>query len=174
MVALQTSDPNPRTEPIERVSHLRAVASPQVANPVGSQRWSAGHPAVRAYRGELAAKSDAAPMGPARALRAVPVAGSHRRSPWVYLRRRAVAAVVLLALMWAAVAVVTELVGGGSGSAGASQELRSHVVVTGETWWSLANELGRPGDIRDTVDSLIELNGAEDLRAGQRVVLPLG
>ena len=97
-----------------------------------------------------------------------------RRSRWVYLRRRAVAAVVLLALMWAVVAVVTEVVGGGSGSAGAAEEVRTHVVVPGDTWWSLAGDLDRPGDIRDAVDSLIELNGSENLRAGQRVVLPLG
>lgn len=92
----------------------------------------------------------------------------------VYLRRRFVAALVLLALMWAAVAVVTEVFGGGSGSAGAAEEVRSHLVAEGETWWSLAGGLDRPGDIRDTVDSLIELNRSEELRAGQRVVLPIG
>jgi len=81
---------------------------------------------------------------------------------------------VLLALMWAAIAVVTEMVGGGSGSAGAAEDVRTHVVVPGDTWWSLAGELDSPGDIRDAVDSIIELNGSEDLRAGQRVVLPLG
>lgn len=151
MVALQTSDSNPRTEPIERAARLRVV---------DSERWSAAHPAVRARRGELAPTA--------------PVRPSVRRSRWVYLRRRAVAALVLLALMWAAIAVVTEMVGGGSGSAGAAEDVRTHVVVPGDTWWSLAGELDRPGDIRDAVDSIIELNGSEDLRAGQRVVLPLG
>lgn len=183
MVALQTSDPNPRTEPIERSTRLRVVG-PIVPDRVDTTadlakgglptRWSPSHPAVRAHQGNLAPRAAGTGHPLAREQAAVPQRRMARRSRWVYLRRRAVAAVVLLALMWAAVAVVADMVGGGSGSAGAAQEVRSHVVVPGDTWWSLAGELDRPGDIRDAVASLVELNGSEDLRVGQRVALPLG
>ncbi len=183
MVALQTSDSNPRTEPIRRATPLRVVgpAAPnRVEPPVDvperaiPERWSRAHPAVRAHRGDLGFSPTGTAPHAVPGRDAVRERRPGRRSRWVYLRRRAVAAVVLLALMWAGVAVVTEMVGGGSGSAGATEEVRSHVVVPGDTWWSLAGDLDRPGDIRDAVASLIELNGSEDLRAGQRVVLPLG
>ena len=87
---------------------------------------------------------------------------------------RAVAALLLLALLWAVVAVAGDVFGGSSNEAGASQALTTRVVVPGDTWWSLANELDRPGDIRDTVASLVELNDGEQLLVGQRVVLPAG
>lgn len=169
MVALQTSDSDPRTEPIETMVRLRLVDLRSVEPVAPRPHWSAAHPAVRAQRGQLPSSPGSAEASVTRP-RGAPV----RRRRLVYLRRRLVAAVVLLALMWAVVAVVTELIGGGSGSAGAAEELRSHVVVPGDTWWSLAGDLDRPGDVRDTVDSLIELNRSEDLRAGQRVVLPVG
>lgn len=48
-----------------------------------------------------------------------------------------------------------------------------HVVQPGDTYWSIAQRLGRPGDIRPTVDALVAANGHRPLVAGDRLVVPL-
>ena len=48
-----------------------------------------------------------------------------------------------------------------------------HVVQPGDTYWSIAERLGRPGDIRPTVDALVAANGDRPLVAGDRLVVPL-
>ena len=178
MVALQTSDPD-RSSRTTR-PNLQVIEGGDAPKPT----WSSTHPAVRARMGQLHAVQrlptpassslrgsgglvDAAPPVDER----VVPGGTHR---FVYLRRRAVAALLLLALLWAVVAAAGDVFGGSSNEAGASQALTTRVVVPGDTWWSLANELDRPGDIRDTVASLVELNDGEQLLVGQRVVLPAG
>lgn len=47
-----------------------------------------------------------------------------------------------------------------------------HVVQPGQTYWSIAEELGGPGDIRTRVAALEEANDGRLLRAGDRLVLP--
>lgn len=196
MVALQTADPDRPIRPVPVKPQLRLIESPP------NERWSSAHPAVRARRGELhavqrhakasaPAVAEAGPVTmadsaktasvvsqvatPPRAQMVIPGgqhAGRRAGRRWVYLRRRVVAAVVLLALMWAAVAVVAEMVDGGSSSAGASAEVRSQLVEPGDTWWSLAKDLDRSGDIRDTIAALVDLNGGEELLVGHHVLLP--
>ena len=46
-----------------------------------------------------------------------------------------------------------------------------HVVQPGETVWDVARTITPSGDVRATVDRIIERNGGALLRPGQRLVL---
>lgn len=48
-----------------------------------------------------------------------------------------------------------------------------HVVQPGETYWSIAEGAGSPGDLRPRVDALMAANGGRLLRAGDRLVVSL-
>lgn len=175
MVALQTADPDRSTRPTPTPR-----PSLQLVETTANPRWSSAHPAVRARQGRLHAVQRTPVTAPTRAADHSPAARTPAAAPrartrsrrLMYLRRRVVAAVILLALMWAAVAVVAELVGGGSSTAGASAEVRSQPIEPGDTWWSLAKDLDRPGDVRDTIAMLVDLNGGEELPVGGHVLLP--
>jgi hypothetical protein len=45
-------------------------------------------------------------------------------------------------------------------------------VQPGETYWSIAQGLDPPGDLRPTVDALTAANGHRALRSGDRIVVP--
>lgn len=47
-----------------------------------------------------------------------------------------------------------------------------HIVRWGETYWSIAEQLGGDGDIRQRVAALEEANGGHPLQVGHRLVLP--
>lgn len=98
-----------------------------------------------------------------------------------YWRRRAVALVLMVACVVAvavgAQAVLRPLVaspgGGGPAAPGVTRSGADHVVVPGETLWSVAVDVTPEGrDVRATVDELVELNGSAPLRVGQGLVLP--
>lgn len=97
-----------------------------------------------------------------------------RREAAVYRRRRVAAAVVLvvaLGLAWLTAVQVTAA--WFTDTAGAGPAEASVVVVQpGDTMWSIAESLEDDGDVRATVDRLIELNGSTALVVGQRLVLP--
>ena len=64
-------------------------------------------------------------------------------------------------------------------SAGSADELppptRTYVVDPGDTLWEIADALAAPGaDIRDTVDSIMELNSFDGatIYPGQAILLP--
>lgn len=48
-----------------------------------------------------------------------------------------------------------------------------HVVRPGDTYWSVAVSLGRPGDVRAVVDRLVAVNGSRRLQPGDRLTLPV-
>ena len=48
-----------------------------------------------------------------------------------------------------------------------------HVVRPGDTYWSIAVSLDRPGDVRAVVDELVEANGNRRLQPGDRLTLPV-
>jgi LysM repeat protein len=61
-------------------------------------------------------------------------------------------------------------------SAVPSQQVTSYVVRPGDTLWSYAQEVTKPGeDIRETVQQLMELNNMEvaAVNVGQRLVVPV-
>lgn len=61
-------------------------------------------------------------------------------------------------------------------SAPASQQVTSYVVRPGDTLWSYAQSVTKPGDdVRETVQYLMELNNMEGsaVAVGQRLVVPV-
>lgn len=95
----------------------------------------------------------------------------------VYRRRRLVALAVLVlattVVLLLASAVVARSAGGGTPvPAAGTLEPAVHVVQPGDTLWSIARELEPGGDVRLTVDRLVDLNGGATLTVGQRLVLP--
>ncbi|WP_125979506.1 LysM peptidoglycan-binding domain-containing protein [Bifidobacterium goeldii] len=52
----------------------------------------------------------------------------------------------------------------------------SYIVQPGDTLWSYAEDITpKGGDVRDTVDDLIAMNGLDDmtLHAGQKIIVPV-
>ncbi|MCU1484127.1 MAG: hypothetical protein JWN67_873 [Actinomycetia bacterium] len=112
-----------------------------------------------------------APRSPLQLVTAPP----SRRQPSAatYRRRRLVALVVGLALLVA----VAQLASGAlfsSASAGTGAPAGPTVLVAerGDSYWSLAGEVSPGGDLRSTVDALVDANGGGDLHVGDRIVLP--
>ncbi len=106
-----------------------------------------------------------------------------RPSSAVYLRRRLfVAALVLAALV--AVGLLLGALGGGpltASEAGSPDVLTvsletvsasTHVVVPGDTLWSIARQLQPEGDVRPLVDALAAVRDGRPLQVGERIRLP--
>ena len=94
-----------------------------------------------------------------------------------YRRRRlvALALVLLLAgtLVVLANAVVARTAGGGTpASVAGTSSPAVHVVQPGDTLWSIARTIDPEGDVRLTVDRLVDRNGGAPLVVGQRLELP--
>lgn len=104
-------------------------------------------------------------------------------APSYALRRMAAVMVVVLALVLAssvvrvaARAVGTRAEGSGpppAGVAPAPSAPATHVVASGDSYWSIAVSLRRHGDVRAVVDELVDLNRGRALQPGDRVVLPV-
>jgi hypothetical protein len=152
----------------------------------GGERSARGaHPAGRArQRGGL--QGGAPVRSPSR--QAVRVAGRPGlRSGGVPARRGSVRltrrgrlvlrlGVLLLALL---LALVLALLLTRPASAGAQRHVvqaRYHVVLPGETLWSIAGEIAPRADRRDVVAEIVELNAlpGSGVDAGQRIALPPG
>lgn len=113
------------------------------------------------------------PQAPRTPLRLVTAPPSRRRpSAEVYRRRRIVAAAIVLAVVVLLSQAVVR-VAGASASAG-SAPLAPVVLVAqpGDTYWTLAGKVHQAGDLRSTVDALVDANGGHDLRAGDRIQFP--
>jgi LysM repeat protein len=93
--------------------------------------------------------------------------------------------VLVLAVLVGATAVragadaVTALAGGSAAMAVLPPAIAApapppvHVVRAGDTYWSIAVSLGRPGDVRAVVDELVAANGHRALQPGDRLTLPV-
>lgn len=96
----------------------------------------------------------------------------------VYRRRRMAAAVVvamfLVLVVWSVVRLAGAYFTGVADAAAtaAGQGERVAIVQPGDTIWTIAAVIDSDGDVRSTVDALVELNGSSDLAVGQRLVLP--
>ncbi|NCT92059.1 LysM peptidoglycan-binding domain-containing protein [Cellulomonas sp. APG4] len=90
------------------------------------------------------------------------------------LTRRGRAVVAGLALALGA-GLVLSAQGAAADSPIAAVPVAPHTVVDGDTLWSIAGTVARPGeDRRDVVDELTRLNGLDDvsLRVGQVILVP--
>ena len=102
-----------------------------------------------------------------------------RRLPAEVYRRRRITAAVVVAMFIVLVAWSLISLAGAyfTGVANAATEPvqdgeRVTIVQPGDTVWAIASSINTDGDLRDTVDVLVELNGSSALTVGQRLVLP--
>lgn len=138
---------------------LAAATAGTAAITIDSPRWRDG------WGEPLLPASPAAP-----ALRLVPP--TRRPGPDVYRRRR-LAAVVLAGLVLAVALAIGAAMLARPATAGSLPEGRRTVLVEpGDTYWSIAEGIHERGDLRVTVDALIEANGARALFPGDRIELP--
>ena len=80
---------------------------------------------------------------------------------------------MLLTLLVLAIAATGAVALNRPATAGAlAQGRQTHVVEAGETYWSIAAEVHERGDLRVTVDALVDANGARPLRPGDVIELP--
>ncbi len=113
----------------------------------------------------------------------IPTLRLARPSTAVYRRRRLfVAALVLAALV--ALGLVLGALGGGpltASEAGSPDVITlpletvsasTHVVVSGDTLWSIARRLQPEGDVRPLVDALATARNGRPLQVGERMRLP--
>jgi hypothetical protein len=104
-------------------------------------------------------------------LRLVTAPPSRRRPSAAVHRRRQLVALALVVVavlaLGAGVRALTSSVSAGDAPATA----REIVAEPGDSYWSLASELDRGGDLRSTVDALVDANGGRDLRPGDRITL---
>ena len=111
---------------------------------------------------------------PARRRTLAVAAPPSRRRPdaAIFRRRRLVAGVLALAVATTAHVAVGWL--GATAEAGTGAEPAAPVVLVaraGDTYWGLAGDLHRGGDLRSTVDALVRANGGRELRVGDRILL---
>lgn len=93
----------------------------------------------------------------------------------VYRRRRLVVGVVVAGLLVVALRASAPGAPGSQAPAAAGTppaRVAVHVVKPGDTYWSIAASLDRPGPLLEAVDALVAANGGEVLQPGDRLVVP--
>ncbi len=108
-------------------------------------------------------------------LTVAPVQSSRPTGGELRLTRRGRVVVTLLFLVMVTVALT--FVSGYSaatGAAGDAPPTRTLVVAEGDTLWSIAAQVAGPGEIREVVHEIQELNSLADpaLTEGQRIAVP--
>ncbi len=99
-----------------------------------------------------------------------------RRRPGVRLTRRG--RMTLLALFLGMAFVLVSLLGGHSvatGEAGRPVETRTVVVGEGDTLWGIASDVAAPGEVREMIHYIQELNALSSvsLQRGQKLAVPV-
>lgn len=102
---------------------------------------------------------------------------SHAGTTSVRLTRRG--RVTLLVLFIALAFTVLTVFGGQSaatGEAGTPVDTRTVVVGEGDTLWGIASEVAEPGEVREMIHHIRELNAlsSESLQRGQELAVPVG
>ena len=99
--------------------------------------------------------------------------GGTRRPDLGLVRRRRLVAAVVLGLVLALALGLGSLALTRPASAGTLPTGRqTHVVQSGETYWSIAGRYRHGGDLRIAVNQLIDANGGRPLFPGDRIELP--
>lgn len=90
-------------------------------------------------------------------------------------RGRLVAVVLLLALMLVLLTVFGPH-SAASGDAGMPAQTRMVVVGPGDSLWRIASQVARPGQVRETVQAIEELNALSGpgVAVGQEIAVPVG
>lgn len=112
-----------------------------------------------------------------RAGSAARLARPERHRPTVRLTRRGrvVAIVALLALMFAVLTVFGSH-SAATGEKGTPVLTRTVEVAPGDTLWGIASDVAAPGEVRDLVHQIQELNAMDGpgVRVGQEIAVPVG
>jgi hypothetical protein len=106
-----------------------------------------------------------------------PAHRSRRRPAPLRLTRRG-RAVALLLLLGILLAVLTVFGShsAATGDAGVPVQTRTIEVGAGDTLWGIASEVAKPGEVRDMVHQIEELNALSGsaLSVGQEIAVPVG
>ncbi len=101
-----------------------------------------------------------------------------RRAPQAVRLTRRGRLVVFVGSMAMVLGTGLALAGGAMGTTESGEQPASRVVVvdTGETLWGIASEVSAPGEVREVMREIEELNGLDSavLQAGQRLRVPVG
>ena len=124
---------------------------------------------TRTRPGRPAAARRPARVAPARAPRPAPTSVRLTR------RGRVVVVVLMLGLLLAALTVFGPH-SAATGEAGTPVPTRTVEVGQGETLWGIASDVAKPGQVRETVHQIEELNAltGPGLRVGQEIAVPVG
>lgn len=105
-------------------------------------------------------------------------AGRSRRRPAPLRLTRRGRAVALLLLLGILLAVLTVFGShsAATGDAGVPVQTRTIEVGAGDTLWGIASEVAKPGEVRDMVHQIEELNALSGsaLSVGQEIAVPVG
>lgn len=121
----------------------------------------------------------ARPVSPRAGSAARPVrpASPMRHQPSVRLTRRGrvVAVVLLLALIFAVLTVFGSH-SAATGEVGTPVQTRTVEVAPGDTLWGIASDVAAPGEVRDLVHQIQELNAMDGpgVTVGQEIAVPVG
>jgi LysM domain len=99
-----------------------------------------------------------------------------RPAPVRLTRRGRVAAVLLLLGLVMAVLTVYGSHSAATGETGVPVQTRTVEVGEGDTLWEIASATAQPGQVREMVQQIQELNALPDagLRVGQEIAVPVG
>lgn len=99
----------------------------------------------------------------------------HRAAVQLTRRGRVVAVLLLLGLMLAVLTMFGSH-SAATGDAGVPVQTRTIEVGAGDTLWGIASEVAKPGEVREMVHQIEELNALSGsaLSVGQEIAVPVG
>jgi hypothetical protein len=101
---------------------------------------------------------------------------AHRPAPVRLTRRGRVLAVLLLLGILLAVLTMFGSHSAATSDAGVPVQTRTIEVGEGDTLWGIASEVAKPGEVREMVHQIEELNAlsGSGLSVGQEIAVPVG
>ncbi len=104
------------------------------------------------------------------------VSQARRPAPVRLTRRGRMVVVALMLAMLLAAATAFGSHSAATGESGRPVQTRTVEVGAGDTMWGIASEVARPGQVRETIHQIEELNALSGpgLRVGQEIAVPVG